>query len=265
MEPLFNKILETIQKNNGCVVATVVASRGSSPRKLGAKMVISKDGSIFGTIGGGALEKLVMDDGRKAFAQGKSFLKSYSLDKKSGLQICGGRVSIFFEVVRPARRLVIAGGGHIGLALSFMGKLLGFDIVLIDNRRAFASKQRFFHADQIICDSYQKALKRVAPDKNTYIVIVTHGHLYDQECLEASLKSSAGYIGMIGSAIKIRNIFDALLKKGFKSQSFKRVYSPVGLDIGAETPEEIAVAIVAQLVQVYREDTCLPVGREDRR
>lgn len=252
MEPLFNKILETIQKDGGCVVATVVASQGSSPRKIGAKMVISKDGSILGTVGGGALEKLVMDDARRALRQEKSFLKSYPLDKKSGLQTCGGRVSIFFEVIRPARRLVIAGGGHIGLALSFMGKLLGFDVVLIDNRRAFASKKRFFHADQIICDSYQKAIKRIASDKNTYIVIVTHGHLYDQECLEASLRSAAGYIGMIGSAIKIRNIFDALLKKGFKSRAFKRVYTPVGLDIGAETPEEIAVAIAAQLVQVCR-------------
>ena len=252
MEPLFNKILETIQKNNGCVVATVVASRGSSPRKIGAKMVISRDGSISGTIGGGALEKLVVEDAKRALSREKSFLKSYPLDKKSGLQICGGRVSIFFEVVRPARRLVIAGGGHIGLALSFMGKLLGLNVVLIDNRRAFASKQRFPHVDQVVCDSYQKALKRIAPDKNTYIVIVTHGHLCDQECLEASLKSPAGYIGMIGSAIKIRNIFDALSKKGFKSQAFKRVYTPVGLDIGAETPEEIAVAIAAQLVQVYR-------------
>ena len=252
MEPLFNKILKTIKKNNSCVVATVVSSRGSSPRKIGAKMVISKDGSTLSTIGGGGLEKSVIADAQKALHKEKSFLKEYPLDEKSGMQICGGRVSIFFEVVKPLKRLIIAGAGHIGLALSFIGKLLDFSIIIVDDRHSFANKKRFPHVDQVICASYRNAFRKMTIDKNTYIVIVTHGHLYDQVCLQAVLPSQAGYIGMIGSAKKIKHVFAALRKQGFTQKALRRVHTPVGLYIGAETPEEIAVAIAAQLVQVYR-------------
>jgi len=254
MEALFNRILQTIKSDSRCAVATVVSSQGSSPRKIGAKMVIFKDGSIVGTIGGGGLEKVVIADALKSIRHQKSFLKDYPLDKSSGLQICGGKVSIFVEAVAPQKKLVICGAGHIGLNLSFMAKLLDFDVIIVDNRRAFANKERFPHADKIFCGAYKEFFRKIAPDKNTYVVIVTHGHMFDAECLEAALKSRAGYIGMIGSDAKIKNVFNGLLRKGFKRKELSRVYSPVGLDIGAETPQEIAVAIAAQLVKVLRAD-----------
>ncbi|HAJ57017.1 MAG TPA: hypothetical protein DCL35_04530 [Candidatus Omnitrophica bacterium] len=252
MQALFNKVLEIVSSNRACVMATIVSSHGSSPRKIGAKMLVFGDGSIQGTIGGGGLEKLVIQDALEALRKKKSCLKDYPLDKRSGLQVCGGKVSIFIEPLEPAKKLVIAGAGHIGLALSFIAKLLGFFVVVADNRRPFADKKRFPHADRVICGPYRRALAGAQLDKNTSIVIVTHGHLHDTECLEAALKAKAAYIGMIGSRAKIKNVFGELAKKGFKEAQLGRVHSPIGLDIGAETPEEIAVAIAAELVQEYR-------------
>ncbi len=249
MEVLYNKILEAIRQNNACVMATVVSSIGSAPRKIGAKMVVHKDGAICGTIGGGKLEKIVIEDAISALKRRKTFLKEYPLDKKSGLQVCGGKVGIFIEVFEPKRQLIIAGAGHIGLALSFIAKLLKFSVVIVDNRHAFANTERFPHADKVICSPYKAAFKKIEIDKNSYIVIVTHGHLFDEECLGTALTTKAGYIGMIGSKAKIEHIFNALAKKGFSKRQLAAVHSPIGLDIGAETPEEIAVAIAAELIK----------------
>jgi xanthine dehydrogenase accessory factor len=215
-------------------------------------MAIYKDGSIDGTIGGGGLEKSVIADGLGTFKRKKPLLKTYLLDQRSGLQVCGGKVSIFFESLEPDKKVVICGAGHIGLALSFVAKLLQFNVTIIDNRRAFANSQRFPHADTVMCAPYVQALRKAELDKNTFVVIATHGHLFDQACLEAALKTQAGYIGMIGSRKKIKYVFDILKKKGFKKAQLDKVHTPVGLDIGAETPEEIAVAIAAQLVQENR-------------
>lgn len=252
MVNLFNKILETLKTNNACILATVVSSQGSSPRKIGAKMVIYKDGLIYGTIGGGSLEKTVIADALEALKRKKSLLKAYALSGKSGLQVCGGEVSIFLEVLEPDKKIVIAGAGHIGLALSLITKLLGFEVVVVDNRGTFASAGRFPHADKVICAPYKKVFKKTPVDKNTFIVIVTHGHAFDMECLEAALKTGAGYIGMIGSDAKIKLVFSALMKKGFKKDKLALIHTPVGLDIGAETPEEIAVAIAGEIIQINR-------------
>ncbi len=250
MEELFNQILETLRRGQGCVSATVVASRGSSPRHVGAKMLVFCDGRISGTIGGGALEKLVTADALALLRKKTSALKTYDLDRKQGLQVCGGSVSIFFEVSAPRRALVICGAGHIGLALSWIAKILDFRVTVIDNRRDFAHKRRFPHVDEVICGAYGRVLKKLKADRNTFIVIVTHGHAHDQECLEASLRREAGYVGMIGSRTKIKLVFEDLMKKGFSARQLKQVHTPVGLDIGAESPQEIAVAIAGQLIQV---------------
>lgn len=249
MDSLFNKIVETVRQNKACVSATIVSSRGSSPRKVGAKMLVFSGGKIEGTIGGGALEKLVVGDALAALKRKKSFLKVYHLDKRSGLQVCGGRVDIFFEVVAASKQLVICGGGHIGLALSYIGALLGFSVVIVDNRKDFANKARFPHAQNVVCAAYARAIKGLDIDSQTSIVIVTHGHKHDEECLASALKTSAGYVGMIGSRAKIKNVFMSLRKKGFQDVKLKQVHAPIGLDIGAQTPEEIAVAIAGELIK----------------
>ena len=200
-DELFNKILGVLKENRSCVGATVVACGGSAPRHVGAKMAVFSDGSIMGTIGGGALEKVVVSDALDALKRKKSVLKTYSLAKNHGLQVCGGTVSIFLDVLSPQETLVICGAGHIGLALSVIAKLLRFRVIVIDNRRDYANSQRFPHADQVICGAYRKFLgsSKFSADQKTSIVIVTHGHAHDTECLEAALKTKAGYVGMIGS------------------------------------------------------------------
>lgn len=252
METLFNKILEVLRRQESCATATIVASRGSCPRKIGAKMVVHADGSVEGTIGGGGLEKLVTSDALAALRRKRSFLKEYPLHKSSGLQVCGGAVSVFIEVLEPARTLVICGAGHIGLSLSVIGKLLGFRVVVVDNRREFADKKRFPHADEVIRGKYPAVLRPARLDKSAFVVIVTHAHLHDTECLRAALKTGASYIGMIGSSTKIALVFKQLEKEGVSRKRLNEVHTPVGLKIGAETPEEIAVSIAAELVQVYR-------------
>ncbi len=252
MEPLFNRILGEVKKGNACVVVTVVASHGSTPRKIGAKMCVFSDGRVSGTIGGGALEKIALEDARRALGKETSCLKSYPLDRASGLQACGGRVTLFFDVVRPEHRLVICGGGHIGLALSCLGKLLDLNVTVLDHRKEFADKRRFGHVDRVVCRPYRWALRPLVKDKDTFIVIVTHGHAFDAVCCAQALKTPSRYIGMIGSRRKIAAVFADLRKKGFSTKDLRRIVSPVGLDIGAESPAEIAVAIAGQLVEVIR-------------
>jgi xanthine dehydrogenase accessory factor len=246
---IFNNILQLLKDDRPCVIATVVDARGSAPRHIGAKMLVFGDGAISGTIGGGSLEKRVIREALDVLKRKKSVLKDYSLNKKDGFQVCGGRVKIFLDVLVPEQTLLICGGGHIGLALSCIAKLMHWRVVLLDNRRDFANDQRFPHADKIVCGAYGRSLSAFASDANTSIVILTHGHAHDEECLEAALKTKACYIGMIGSRTKSKFIFDSLKKKGISQKRLKVVRTPIGLDIGAESPEEIAVAIAAELIK----------------
>ena len=254
MQTIFNRILEALEGDQECAVATVVATHGSVPRDVGAKMLIFKDGSTEGTIGGGSLEQRVIADAKVALKRKQSFSKDYPLDKKSGFQVCGGKVTVFIDALSPSKQLVICGAGHIGLALSFMAKLLGFHVTIVDNRRSFANKERFPHADRIICKNYPKGLKKLFLNKNTLVVIVTHQHQHDQECLEVVLRRDAAYVGMIGSRAKIKHNFGLLLKKGFTKKELAKIHAPIGLDIGAESPEEIAVAIAGELIKISRSE-----------
>lgn len=251
MQSVFNKILETVKKGSSCALATIVECRGSSPGKVSAKMLVYADSRTEGTVGGGSLEKQVILDALSALKRKRPVCKTYKLDKKAGLASCGGSVVVFIDIIEPERKLVIFGGGHIGLALSFVAKLMKFEVVVVDNRRQFANRKRFPHADEVFCSSYEDSFKKIAFDSNTYVVIVTHGHLHDADCLRGALKTKAGYIGMIGSRMKIANIF-AKLKSEFGSKRLKQVCTPIGLDIGAQTPEEISVAIAAQLIEVSK-------------
>ena len=232
-------------------MATVVGVKGSAPRHVGAKMLVLGDGTIEGTIGGGELERRVIDEAMRDRRLDEPRLTTFVLDGKRSLQVCGGQVDVFFEPVVPSKRIVIAGGGHIGLALSVVVKLLNYQVIVLDHRRDFVSRSRFPHADQLICRSYASGMRSISPDETTAVVIVTHGHAHDEVCLEAALRSQAGYIGMIGSRSKKKMIWERMRKKGFSSADLGRVHTPVGLDIGAETPAQIAVSIAAELIRVW--------------
>ena len=179
---------------------------------------------------------------------------TYNYFGREGESVCGGQMKVFIEPFASQRHLVICGAGHIALPLSAIGKILGFKITIIDNRKEFATKERFPHADRIILGPHARELAKIPLNPNTYVAIVTQGNEFDFECLKAVLKSNAGYIGVISSQPKRVKFFGRLKTQGIDKKYLKRVHIPMGLDIGSQTPEEIAVSICAEIVAVKNKE-----------
>ena len=216
-------------------------------------MLIREDGSIFGTVGGSLLEAKVREEAMNVIKEGKSKLLDFDLTgkDKNGM-ICGGIAKVYIEPILPTPVLYIFGGGHISFSLVRIGKMLGFRLVVIDDRKEYANSERFSEADKIIADDYPNAFGQISVDRFSYLVIVTREHVHDQTVLEWAITTDAKYIGMIGSRKKIKTIYDNLIAKGVREDILKRVHAPIGLDINAETPEEIAVSIMAEIISAYR-------------
>lgn len=246
---LLSKIEEYLDSNRKFALVTIVDVFGSTPRQIGAKMIVFADGEITGTIGGGKIEYDIQKDAQYFIHHNKSCLKEYFFDKKHGL-LCGGKMSVFIEVFKPKEKIIIFGAGHIGQALYKLASVLDFEITIIDQRKEFAKKEFFPDAKKIIAKSPLFAIKDLKIDQNTYIVIVTHGHEHDYAILKNIIKTNAGYIGMIGSKSKVKSVFDKLKLDGIKQNLIKKVYAPIGLRIGGDSPEEIALSILAQIVLV---------------
>jgi len=262
---IFEEIVVAKKANIPLVLATVIESLGSAPRKEGARMLIKADGSTIGTIGGGAIEKEIVDQAMVLMNATSPQLARYNL-KDIGMS-CGGAMSIFLEPLHPAPRLIIFGAGHIGTTLAQIGKMLDFTIIVVDNRPEFANKERLPWADQIIVDDYQNAIQNLLPsDNNTYIIIVTHKHAHDFEVLSLCVQKPFYYLGMIGSKSKVTKAFQQLRDKGINEKIIRQIHAPIGINIGANTHAEIALSIAAELVAV-RSDTKitgmqLPVEKE---
>ena len=254
---IYKEVTELIAKGELAALATVVVSRGSAPRRAGAKMLVRADGSILGTVGGGSIEAKAMEMALEVIKQGQPRQVHFSLaEKKSELgMICGGDTELFIEPILPPPTLCIFGAGHIALPLAKTGKLLGFRIAVIDNRAEFANSERFPEADLILAEEFSKAFAKTKTNKASYIVIVTRSHQYDELVLELALKTNAKYIGMIGSKTKTRTIFSHLLAKGVSQELLDKVHAPIGLEIGAETPEEIAISILAEIIKARNSPT----------
>ncbi|MDA8126971.1 MAG: XdhC/CoxI family protein [Deltaproteobacteria bacterium] len=253
MDDVFETIVDLRRRGEKAVLATVVGTRGSAPRKEGAKMVVRSDGRIVGTIGGGALEHRVCQEALKMMGGNESQLAHFELTNEDASregQVCGGVVDVFIEPLLASPTLFVFGGGHISLPLARIAKLVDFRIVVIDDRPEFANAERFPEAAETISGDLAAAMERLAVNGSSYIVIVTRGHQHDAQALEWAAQTDAAYVGMIGSRKKIRTIFDYLLTRGVTQAQLDRVHSPIGLPIGGETPEEIAVSIVAELIQV---------------
>jgi xanthine dehydrogenase accessory factor len=216
-------------------------------------MLVREDGSILGTVGGSLLEAKVREEAMNVMKEGKSKLLDFDLTgkDKNGM-ICGGIAKVYIEPILPTPVLYIFGGGHISFSLVRIGKMLGFRLVVIDDRKEYANSERFSEADKIIADDYPNAFGQISVDRFSYLVIVTREHVHDQTVLEWAITTDAKYIGMIGSRKKIKTIYDNLIVKGVREDILKRVHAPIGLDINAETPEEIAVSILAEIISVYR-------------
>jgi xanthine dehydrogenase accessory factor len=206
-------------------------------------------------VGGGSLEHRVCQEALKMIAGHESQLVHFELTNEDASQegmVCGGIVDVFIEPLQSSPTLFIFGGGHISLTLARIGKMVDFRVVIIDDRPEFANAERFPEADETISGDIASTMPRLDINGSSYIVIVTRGHLNDSEVLEWAVTTPAAYVGMIGSKKKIRTIFAHLLTKGITQEQLDRVHSPIGLSIGAETPEEIAVSIMAELIQVRR-------------
>lgn len=255
MPEIYQEIARITAEGEEAALATVVGASGSTPREVGAKMLVRADGSIVGTIGGGSLEAQVIAQAIKVIKQGQPQQLHFNLTAEEGGElgmICGGDTEVFIEPILPSPTLFIFGGGHISLPLAKTGKLLGFKIAVIDDRAEFANPRRFPEADLILAEDFSTAFSKLEINKSSYIVIVTRGHQYDELVLELALKTKPKYIGMIGSKTKNKAVFSHLLAKGISQEQLNKVHAPIGLEIFAQTPEEIAVSILAEVIKVRR-------------
>jgi xanthine dehydrogenase accessory factor len=253
MDDIYEAIVEARRRGQRAVLATVVGTRGSAPRKEGAKMLVKADGTLIGTIGGGSLEHQVLQEARKLMGGGGPQLAHFeltNLDASKEGMVCGGTVDVFLEPLASPPTLLVFGGGHISLTLARIGKMVDFRVVVIDDRPEFANPGRFPEADETIAGEMDPVLSSLSTGPDSYIVIVTRGHQHDARVLEWAAATDAAYVGMIGSRRKIATIYAHLREKGITQEQLDRVHAPIGLAIGAETPEEIAVAVVAELIQV---------------
>lgn len=243
------KVLQEIENSNSqAVLCTIISTKGSTPRKIGAKMIVFENGKIFGSIGGGALEKEIIEQAAEVVENQKSKLVSYNLVKQLEM-CCGGTVEIFLELVMNKKKLLIFGAGHIGKSLAKFALELDFEVSLVDERiDAFED----FDTDCLrIQESHLSAIEKLNFDKNTYIVIVTHDHAYDREILALCSKKQNGYIGMIGSKRKVELAKNMLLSSNLMTeQELKQVDLRMGINISAKTPQEIAISILAKLIEL---------------
>jgi xanthine dehydrogenase accessory factor len=253
---LWGEIGTALESRRPVVAATVVRSSGSVPRRTGAKMLVFPDGSIRGSVGGGLFESLVVKDALAALEARKSVTNSYSFNPKgAGPQafgaVCGGKAEIFLEVIVPRDRLLIVGGGHCGRALASMASELDFSIVVADDRPEFATAERFpFEGVESVLRLPPDYAGLPEPDPTTFVALVSKGYVTDEAALRRVLESPAAYIGMIGSCRKRDIVFDSLRASGVSEALLARVHAPIGLEIGAETPEEIAISVLAEIIAV---------------
>jgi xanthine dehydrogenase accessory factor len=252
---IYEEIVKLQREGRRGAVATIVNVRGSIPSFKSAKMLVRDDGSIAGTIGGGCVEAEVWQAARGVIASEKPTTMSFDLNQDpkydTGL-VCGGTLEIFIEPVLPAAVLYIFGAGHVALELYKAARNAGFETVVTDDRATYANRERFPDAREVIADDFDKAMSEMKPSASSYLVIVTRGHHDDMRVLRRAVQTPARYIGMVGSKRKAITIYRALMEEGLKPELFDRVYSPVGLDIGAVTPEEIAVSIMAEIIGIRR-------------
>ena len=253
---IYEEIVKLRKLGRRGAVATIVNVRGSIPSFETAKMLVRDDGSILGTIGGGCVEAEVWQAAREVMESEKPRSLTFNLNQDpkydTGL-VCGGTLDIYLEPILPPAVLYIFGAGHVALHLCRSAGHVGFDVTIVDDRDSYATAERFPEARAVIAEDFDQAMAQIAPNESSSIVIVTRGHRDDMRILRWAVQTPARYVGMIGSKRKTITIFRELTKQqGVPAHLFERVHAPVGLDIGAVTPEEIAVAITAELIAVRR-------------
>src|SRR3954451_1311194 len=242
-----------LERGEPAALVTIVRSTGSTPQRTGAKMLVYADGRIVGTIGGGCYENEAAGKARGAIASGKPALVKYDLNddfvQESGL-ICGGQMDVYIDPIAPAPSLYVIGAGHVGFHLARAAAEAGFRIHIVDDREKFANAERFPMADSVVVEDIAAWLHRADLPSSAYVVVVTRGHTHDLDALRALAARELRYLGMIGSRAKTARVFDALESEGLPVPCLDRVHAPIGLDIGAVTPAEIAISILAEMIAI---------------
>ena len=252
---IYEEIVALRKAGRRAALATITNVRGSIPSFRTAKMLVRDDGSALGTIGGGCVEAEVWQAAREVMEEEKPRSLTFDLNNDASYNtglVCGGTLEVFIEPVIPPAELFIFGGGHVALSLYKVARLAGFEVTVIDDRESYANRERFPDAGQVIAADFEAATATLQPSASSFLVIVTRGHRDDMRVLGWAVKTSARYVGMIGSRRKVLSIYNELEKAGIERELFERVHAPIGLEIGAITPEEIAVAIVAEMIAARR-------------
>lgn len=246
---LYSEIEKLRNSNKAAALCTVVNTKGSTPRKVGAKMVVREDGKIVGTIGGGNLEKKVIENALFQIKQNESKLFKHDLLHQHNM-CCGGSVEIYIEPIKKMNRLYIFGAGHTGKALAQFANQLDFDIYVIDDRKEYIDSLEIEGINKLNLD-YKKVLPSLPFDKNSYIVIMTYEHSHDRDILAYCMNQPNAYLGMIGSKRKVE-ITKKMFEEGqlANKATLNNIDMPMGINIGAESPEEIAISILAKLIEI---------------
>ena len=252
---IYEELVRLRHLGQKCALATIVEVRGSIPSYESAKLLVREDGSMTGTIGGGCVEAEVWNAAREVIATEKPKHLTFNLGQDAAYDnglICGGQLDVFVEPVLPVPRAFIFGAGHISKSLSKVATLAGFSTVVIDNRETFANRERFPEAGEVHADEYEDVFPRLTINETSYIIIVTRGHRDDMRVLKMAVATPARYIAMIGSKRKVINVIRELEKEGIPRDAFDRIHAPMGFDIGAISPEEIAISVAAEMIAVRR-------------
>ncbi len=252
---VYEELVRLRRLGQKCALATIVQVRGSIPSYESAKLLVREDGSMIGTIGGGCVEGEVWNVAREVIASEKPRHLTFNLGQDAAYDnglICGGQLDVFVEPVLPVPHAFIFGAGHISKGLSKAATLAGFATVVVDNRENFANRDRFPEASEVHAAEYEEVFPKLGINETSYVVIVTRGHRDDMRVLKLAIATEARYIAMIGSKRKVLNVIRELEKEGIARAAFERVHAPMGLDIGAVSPEEIAIAVAAEMIAVRR-------------
>lgn len=246
---------EALGRGEAVALVTIVRVQGSTPQRAGAKMLVFADGRTRGTIGGGCYENDAFWKAREAIASRKPALLHYELNddfaQENGL-VCGGQMDVHIDPLEPTPHLYVIGAGHVGLYLGRFAGDAGFRLHVVDDREKFANADRFPTAAVVAAEPIPEWLHRADLPPSAFVVVVTRGHTHDLEAMRALARRDLAYLGLIGSRAKVRRIFDLLLEEGVPAEYLARIHAPIGFDIGAVTPAEIAVSITAQLIAVRR-------------
>jgi len=266
MSSIYEAILEAERTGQPAALATVIRARGSVPRHETSKMLVFADGRIVGTVGGGELENRTIEEAKQVAREGQARIIAHSLidPARGDAGVCGGEVEVFIEPIMPPATLLIVGAGHVGRALAHLARWMGYRVVVTDDRADLCTHDFIPDADEFVVGPTTEALSKIRIDHQTYAASVTRGYLFDVDAVPILLDTPAPYIGVIGSRRRWMMAVKDLKAKGFSDESLARIRAPIGLEIEAETPEEIAVSIMAEIVMLRRGGTGQPMSQPNQ-